>query len=452
MSRAWHGSSCRAGALIALAAALSVVLPARGETDVERLTLDRALEIAFERNRTLEIRELEVGKAEERLAATRTHRYPVFQVDVNGNKPLNSIEFGFERGIFGEFPGIGPIPSTDTQVTRSKDFNWFLTATLAQPLLQQYQVGLGVKLAKLDVEVRRQRSRQERLQVASRVREAYDTVLQARSSLDAAMGALEFFEELERVVTDQVDREAALPSDLLEVRSKRAGAEYQVRVATHAVDNSREQLNLLLGRDIGTRFEVEELPPPGPLEADVDGAVARALENRPDLSEARLQLSQATLDRRLTRAEQLPDLNLTLSNYSFDIEFLPRNIQTIGLVLSWKPSDFGKWRHEAAEKNLTITQAGKSVVEAEESVRVEVGALIRALEDARGLIDVRDAERAAAKEKTRVLASRHKAEAALLEDLLQAQADQARTEDDWRQAVLAFWSTRARFQRAIGEE
>jgi outer membrane protein TolC len=449
VSRGFRWRRCR---LWTLTAVLSAFPGSRSAAEIERLTLDRALELAFQGSRTLEISTLEVTKAEQRLVAARTHRYPVLQVDLQGSKPLESIEFGFERGVFGEFPGIGPIPASDTQVTSSTDFTWFLNATLAQPLTGQYRIGLGVRFAELDVDLQRERSRGERQALASRVREAYVAVLQAESARTAADEALGFLRELERVVADQVERETALRLDLLDVRSRLAGSEYQVRVARHAVDSAKEQLNLLLGREVATPFEVQFLPPPGPLETDLEQAVARALGARPDLSEARLQVRLAELDRRSKRAEHIPDLNLVLSNYSFNVEFLPRDVQTAGLALSWEPFDWGRRRRETAEKAVALKQSERAAAEAEAAARVEVGALYRGLDDSRALVDVREAERSAAKEKARVLANRYQAQAALLKDVLQAQSDLAQAEDGWRQAVLAFWTARAGFLRAVGEE
>ncbi|HKQ61241.1 MAG TPA: TolC family protein [Candidatus Polarisedimenticolaceae bacterium] len=445
MERAWRVS----GVL-----ALCVLVPyVRAEVETELLSLDRALEIAFEQgNRPLQIAQLEVSKAAERLAAGRTRRYPVLKSEVQGTQLLNSVEFSFESGLFGDFPGTGPIPAEDTQVTSSRDLQWFVTASVAQPLSQQYQIGLAVKSAELEVDVQQERLRLERQTLARSVREAYHAVLQAQSARAAADQAVSFLEELERVVAGHVEREAALPVDLLDVRARLADGRYHARVSAHAEESAKEQLNFLLGRDVAAPFRVEPLPTPGPLETDLDAAWARAREQRPDLREARLLSRQAELERRRARAEYLPDVSLVASNYSFNIEFLPRNVQTIGLALSWEPFDWGRRRHEIAERALTLRQSEHSAADAEAAARVEVGALYRVLDESRALVDVYEARREAAAERARVLAERHRQEAALLKDVLQAQSDLAQAEDLWRQAVLACWTARARFIKGLGEE
>ncbi|HET6371964.1 MAG TPA: TolC family protein [Candidatus Polarisedimenticolia bacterium] len=442
----------RVAAIGAIASLLLFQPTARGQTGDEPLTLEGAISIALAGSRHIEIATLEVAKAEERLTATKTHRYPVLDLDVMASKLLSPIEMGFERGVFGDFPGIGPIPDEDTQVTSESNIDWFVTASVAQPLTQQREIGLGVEAAQMDVEVRRERLRLARQEVASQVRQAYDAVLQAQSARDAAVEASAYLTELERVVAGHVERETALTSDLLDVRARLLGSGYQQRVAEHSAQTAKEQLNLLLGRDVTTPFTAQQEPAPPDLETNLEAAVAKALESRPDVREARLLARTADLDLSRKRAEYIPDLSFVISNYSLNVDFLPRNIQTVGLNLSWEPFDWGRKRHEAAEKLLTRSQSERSAAETEAAARVEVGSLFRALDESRALIEVREAERTAAKEKARVLANRYEQQAALLKDVLQAQSDVAQTEDRYRQSVLAYWTTRAGFLKAVGEE
>ena len=83
----------------------------------ERLSLDRAIRIAVENNRQLETARLQVEKADADLAATRTRRLPVFETEVQASQLLTPVDFAFPQGAFGDFPGIGPIPSVDTKVS-----------------------------------------------------------------------------------------------------------------------------------------------------------------------------------------------------------------------------------------------------------------------------------------------------------------------------------------------
>ena len=74
------------------------------------------------------------------------------------------------------------------------------------------------------------------------------------------------------------------------------------------------------------------------------------------------------------------------------------------------------------------------------------------LGEARAQLAVAESARDAEQEKLRNQTEAYTQQTILLSDLLQEQALRATTEDQYRQALLAFWTTRADFERALGEE
>jgi outer membrane protein len=58
----------------------------------------------------------------------------------------------------------------------------------------------------------------------------------------------------------------------------------------------------------------------------------------------------------------------------------------------------------------------------------------------------------AVREKLRVKTNQYQVQAALLPDVLQLRAEQANSDDHYRQALLAFWTAKADFEHAVGEE
>jgi len=51
-----------------------------------------------------------------------------------------------------------------------------------------------------------------------------------------------------------------------------------------------------------------------------------------------------------------------------------------------------------------------------------------------------------------VKTNQYQVQAALLPDVLQLRAEQANSDDQYQQALLAFWTAKADFENAIGEE
>src|SRR5262249_10793537 len=147
--------------------------------------------------------------------------------------------------------------------------------------------------------------------------------------------------------------------ELLDVQARVAKTAQSELVLRDQMASGKEQLNQLLGRDIAADFEVQPI-----LESaggDLDLAAARevALRQRPEVKQAKLRKQQATQDWKAKRAEYIPDIsaefnNLTMLNYG---SFLPVQNSSIGLSLTWEPFDWGRKKHESAEKRRTIDQA-----------------------------------------------------------------------------------------------
>ena len=118
--------------------------------------------------------------------------------------------------------------------------------------------------------------------------------------------------------------------------------------------------------------------------------------------------------------------------------------------MSWEPFDWGRKKREASEKARSIDQAALALSEAENSVRAEVNAKYRKLQQARQMLVVNRLSQESSVEKLRVMGNRYKQQAALLNDVLNAQATLAEADNQYQQALLAFWSARADFEKAVG--
>ena len=70
----------------------------------------------------------------------------------------------------------------------------------------------------------------------------------------------------------------------------------------------------------------------------------------------------------------------------------------------------------------------------------------------RQLFAVTQMDREAAVENARVLTNRYKAQMSLLKDVLQAQSELEQATNQGRQALLSFWTAKADFETAIGED
>jgi outer membrane protein TolC len=419
----------------------------------EVLTLERAISLAVEHNRGLQIAQLEKLKADDQVAVARTHRLPQTDVSILASQLLTKLSFEFDKGAFGDFPTTGPIPAKDTRITTPRRPNVLMTGSVQQPLSQLYQISLKIHQAELSRQSREEDVRSQRMALIHRVRSLYYSAQQTQAAMEASRDAIAFYREMDRLAGNLLAQQAALKSDQLDVRARLAKEEYEALTLENQLAQLKEQLNEEMGRDIREEFELAPVANAVTLESDLTTARQKALEQRPELRDARLKTKLAEQDRRIQRAEYIPDVSLALNYLSpANINVLPKNITAVGVKLSWEPWDWGRRKREIQEKSRAVEQAELSARETESRVLLEVSQCQRKLREARALIPVTESARESAQEKLRIVKNRYAERAALLKDVLQAQMETAQAAKNYQQALAAFWSARADFEKAIGED
>jgi outer membrane protein TolC len=419
----------------------------------ERLSLEAAIKLAVESNRSLATAKLQLQKAEEDLAVSRTRKRPSFETTLDASQLLTPVKFSFPTGSFGTYPGIGPVPGVDSEVTTPTRPTFYAFAQLTQPLSQLQRIGFGIKGAEATRDIERERTRQQQLSLVNGIKRLYFAIQQTESSLRATDEAIALYRELDRTLEVRVAQKVALRSDALDVQFRLAQEELTKLTRTNTLASQKEQLNQLLGRDVRTVFETETIAPMTPLDINVEAAQTRALETRPDVKEARLKVEQADLDRRAKKSERIPDISLAVGYLSnFNIDVMPKNLATVGVQLKWEPFDWGRRGRELASKTHTVDQARLAVRDTEDKVVLEINSHYRKLAEARAFLNVAQMAQSATRERLRVKTNQFQIQAALLSDVMQLRAELAETNDQYQQALLTLWTAKADFELAAGEE
>lgn len=443
------------GTTFCLLAAFGGNLNAQEVTSVPpMLTLSEAIQTAQLNNRLIKNAVLTTANDEDGIAEARTYRFPSVSIYGLGSQLLTPFDFTFDQGVFGTYPGIGPVPATETKIHTPLRPTFYGVAQLSQPLSQQYKIGLNIQQARLTKLVDDQKLREQKQSIANQVKKAYYAILQTQSSLAASEENLKFDRELDRTTDQLVAEKAALKADSMNVKARIAQEEYKGISLHDTVASQKEQLNSLLGRDVRTDFTVVEVPEAVDVEGNLEDAQAKAIAKRPELQEAKLRVEQATVNRRTTKAGYIPDVSLAFSNLSFvNVNtMLPSNVASVGALITWDPIDWGRRKHELASATRTIEQSKNSANETESQILVEVAAKFRKLNESTALLKVTALQLHAQQEQLRVTMNQYQQKAALLKDVLQERALLEAATNQNNQALLAFWAARADFEKAVGEE
>lgn len=416
----------------------------------ETLTLDQAIALALRDNHGIKIARLAVERSDNEISAAKTFRLPSLHAYslVSGNLATNELKVQNPANTL--FPGLGPFFSLNVERKPTA----LIGASVIEPLSQQYRIGLQIKLERLSREVAQAKLRQQQNETIDQVKKAYYAVLQMQSAVTSVKEALKSYRELDRITGDYVVQHVALKADHLTVQTRLARVQYEELELTSRLATQKEQLNSLLGRDVGGTFEVAGTPAFVSFETDLTEARRVALEKRPELQQARLLVQQATLDRRIKKSHYIPDVSagftyLTARNFS---DAVPKNFANVGVAVTWEVFDWGRKKNELAAKDKAIEQANAGLKETEDQILIDVGDKLRKLQLAGQALRVARLSEDSAKENLRVSTGRYKFQAVLLSDVFQSQASLAEASHEYQQALLTFWTAKAEFEKALGED
>jgi len=434
-----------------------MMLPAsvmRGqEAPAKTLTLEEAVSLARSHNRELKQAGLEIHKQKEALGEAKTHLYPRFDTYVLASELLTPLDFTIRAGTLGTFSATGPIPAKDSVIHTPARPVAIASATVTQPLTQLIRIDLSIKQQKLESQLSQQNYFEREQELVDEVRRAYYAILQSQSELESQRALLVYVEELQQLTGRRLHQEAVLKADSLRITAQRSKALYQLTVIQNALADQKEALNHLLGRDLQAEVTVEMVPASLPEESSLQEARKRATEKRPEIKAETIKKERAALETKIEKTRYIPDISVQ-ANYltAPNISFLPQNVGAVGVLLTWQPWDWGQKRHNIAQKVDAENQAQLSIDNVRDQVLQEVDSSFRRLREARELLTAAQAARDAEAEKLRNEMDAYSHQTVLLSDLLQQQSSVASAEDQYRQGLLAFWRSRADFERALGEE
>jgi outer membrane protein len=431
-------------------------IPARAQSttdDAPMLHLNDALALADVANRQEASARIGITQAEASVSETKALYFPQLKLYAVTGLALEPFSFTIPAGSLGTYPGIGPLPATDSQITSPRKMSGVIYGAAQQPLTQLYKVHLAVGEAELGVPTAREQLRQARQQLMDQIRGGYYAVSQAQGQLHAAETQVTYLKELSMETQNNLNQETILRSDALTVTANLKNAQYQQAAAEDQLALKKENLNYLLARPIETAFSVDDVPQATSLELNLDQATKEALAHRPELRLAHLQEQQAAFEVRRERAQYIPDISVGVTDVSFlNIDFFPVNVANLGFTLQWQPFDWGQKRQKLISLRGSAAQATLKADDTAQQIRLDVDQAFRGLRRSRVQLDAQGAALDAEKERFREAQNQYHQKAILLSDLMKEETAVAQAISNYTNALTQFWTAKADFAKALGED
>jgi outer membrane protein TolC len=422
------------------------------EPAVERLSLDQAIHIAIQNNNSLENFTLDQETAADEVQSAKSFRYPLLSLNaVGAYVPLNLT---VKEGELGTFPGIGTLPFTDFTVSGVNDTTATVVADALQPITQLHKINLKVHQLQLKNEISQEAIKGRRQTLIQEVKQTYYGILKNQSLVASLEDSEKTLKELDRTTEVYLTNGAVLKMESLEVKTRLLQVVTDHHAADYLLATQKEQLNFLMGRDILIPFEIVEVPVANVMEMDLAEARARALKQRVEISQADLGTKLADLQVQVSKAEKIPDLTFGVANVTpvnFD-PVIPKNFWAVGLFLKWDVFDYGRKSNAVADAKRNAIKAKNDYDDARDQILIEVGDRFRKLQQSQDQLAVARLAQETAKETVRVTLVSYENQAALLADVLKSNSALADANNLYQQALLNFWTAKAEFEKAIGEE
>jgi outer membrane protein len=469
-----------------------------------QLSLDQAIRTSMERNLGVQLQEFEFQESSYALrsqygiydllgtgrvaevstdrpvtstfetSASRTH---ILNVGVQQNLPTGgnyAVRFNNSRTASSANPFNTINPSYDPE----------LGLTVTQPLLRDFGIDINrrfITIARNTLGLNHETFRTALMDTAVNVEQAYLNLVYARRAVEVVKESLFLARDQARITQIRIDVGASAPLDILQPRVTIATSEEQLIIAVANVRSAEDQLRALLNLDpaewdrpIVPTDTVEYTP----LTINLDDAVRRAIELRPEIRQDRYTTETRRVQYQYARNQTLPvldfDLDYNLSGIAgteistdpntgvTTSERIPfgrglRNIAaidfpgwTIGFNVGVPITNIGA-RAEARRAELDLAQARLNQEQTRQTIAIDVRQAARDVDTASRTIVATRAARDAAERN--VEAERRRYENGMTTNFqvleVQQQLSDARVRE--LQALVGYNQAVARYHRAVGD-
>lgn len=311
------------------------------------LTLDRAVEIALQRNLGLVIERYNwiqerqgilqsLGMYDLRLGATLStsdSTRPSAQVIEGAAIITNQVDF-YSLGITQLVPTGGQldinlaegrrVESNNQNLPLNPLFDASSSIQLTQPLLRGFgrtATERSLMVARVAASQSVELFEQRIAETVLAVEQAYWDLVGARNQLTVAQEALRLAEVLHEQNEVRVDVGTLAPLELIQSEAGIANREEDIILAEASIEDAADRLRQLLNLERGELWRTPIVPATDPetegIEIDVEEAISSALEERPELAAQLYRIDSLEIDERFFRNLARPQVDLVLG-YSLE--------------------------------------------------------------------------------------------------------------------------------------
>ncbi len=278
------------------------------------LTLDKALEIALDKNQGVRIARLEVKKSQAQLIEARSYLFPKLSASGqylrNIEKPVIFLPPGTPFGVGGK-PTIMEIGSDNSYVG---------TISASLPLFSN-AIYSGIRLSKRGVELAEEAYHGSRVNIIAEVKKAFYGVLLAGEVRDLTQMSFKNAEENLENVRQLHQQGLVAEYDLIRAEVQVENLKPVVLQVENNFELAKNKLRITIGLEASQEIEIEgKLTYENPIEVpSFDKALEEVMTNNPDLRQLDIQIKMAHEAITLEKSSHYPSL-AAFGNYQYQTQ------------------------------------------------------------------------------------------------------------------------------------
>ena len=420
-------SKLRKAGLFAAAIMLSYTLSA--QTEVRKLLLNEAIQLAEENNKTLKESELNKNIASEKYNQSAAIFMP--QVDLSytalfTDNPLNAFGFNLQQGIV---TAADFNPATLNNPNMTKDFSpkvEMMMMPLVNPDLIYQR-----KAAKKGKEIAGLQQVRTTEYVAFQVKQAYMELALAYEAREVISRALATSAEGLKRAQAFYDEGLIQRTDLLDAQVFNSKLETDLSQATNSIKDISDKLSLIMGTETGVQYSVDKITETAASEYAYN-------DHRTDFIAMSKAIEAQTFMRQSAKMNFLPKLNAFGSYQYNDSRFaeFDKGSYLVGVKLSWNIFNGMRDKRTIHIANYEIQKLTNQLEQQKDEAKAELMKSTRALETLRLETTKNEQMAEQAKEALRILQDRYEEGLVSTTDLLRSQTQLAQTELALAQSVF----------------
>lgn len=359
------------------------------------IDLNKAFELALEKNLKLKQAIAAVEAARARLVQAESILYPTLGIQVSKTERSKTGKVNFL-----EFPeGLNPTPedvflykfmqSVMGRLGASSSADYQSRINISYPIYLGGKKDATIKSAKESLLAELENLRQVKNEVFYSIAEAYYGLLKAKNAYSTAIESKRLLEAHLEEVKARFSVGMATRSELLRVETALANAELDIIRAENAVRVVELNLKFAIGLDRDEKVEVKEDLSFSPLEEELEAYLKEAFLKRPELSSMSHAIEALKASQKAALASYSPQLYLSGSYQWSGDTFPPKDDSwSLALILSFNIFDGGETKGKVNEIKANIDKLVAAFEGLKKSIALQVESAYLSVKEAERRIKV----------------------------------------------------------------